>query len=66
MSEDLTKITKPIDNIAETVESEVPQPTITEEHPSPLPKIRRKGFKARDYDNQRGGMTSESGRFKTS
>ena len=64
MTKDLSNITKPIQEVVETVESSLPAPMITEEHPSPRPKVRRAGFKAMNYDNQRGGMTSESGRFK--
>ena len=65
MTTNLTNITKSINEVVETVESPIPLPTITEEHPTPRPKIRRAGFKAMNYDYQNGGMTSESGRFVT-
>jgi hypothetical protein len=64
MATNLTNITKPIQEVVETVVTPLPPPMITEEHPTPRPKIRRAGFKAMNYDNQNGGMTSESGRFK--
>ncbi len=63
MTKNLTNITKPIQEVVETVESPIPQPTIPEEGASSLPKVKRAGFKAMNYDYEKGGMTNESGRF---
>lgn len=51
--------------VVEEVVSEVPEPTIPQQAPSPKPVVKRPRFKARDYDPLgNGGLTSESGRFK--
>lgn len=59
MAEEKDKLTE----VAETVITTVPQPTIPEEAATPAPTTKRPGFKAHNYDNIRGGMTTESGRF---